>query len=52
MHNARFAAIGTPKELCALVGPQATLDDVFVALTGHEVKKGDEHDAGRPSLNR
>ena len=21
MHQARFAAVGTPKELCALVGP-------------------------------
>jgi len=52
MHQARFAAVGTPKELCALVGPQATLDDVFVALTGHEIKKGEQHDAGRHSVNQ
>jgi ABC-2 type transport system ATP-binding protein len=30
----RLAAIGTPAELKAGVGPGATLDDVFVALTG------------------
>jgi ABC-2 type transport system ATP-binding protein len=53
MHAAHLAAIGTPAELCAQIGPEATLDDVFVALTGHESKnKEEERDAQRLSLNQ
>ena len=33
LHEGRLVASGTPAELCASVGPQATLDDVFVQLT-------------------
>ena len=50
MHEARLAAVGTPAELCAQVGPQATLDDVFVALTGQKIKLREQHDAERRSL--
>ncbi len=45
MHAGRLAATGTPPELCAKVGPHATLDDVFVALTGQEIKSSDQHHA-------
>jgi ABC-2 type transport system ATP-binding protein len=30
----RIAAVGTPAELKARVGPEATLDDVFIRLVG------------------
>ncbi len=39
MHAANLAAIGTPAELCVQVGPQATLDDVFLSLTGRAIKR-------------
>jgi ABC-2 type transport system ATP-binding protein len=39
LHEARLVALGTPVELCAQIGPNATLDDVFVALTGHDMGK-------------
>ena len=50
MHEARLAAVGTPAELCAQVGPQATLDDVFVALTGQVIKMREQHHEDRRSL--
>jgi ABC-2 type transport system ATP-binding protein len=34
MHRGRIRAMGTPAELKASVGPHATLDDVFRAVTG------------------
>jgi ABC-2 type transport system ATP-binding protein len=34
LSNGRLVAIGTPNELKTRIGPQATLDDVFVALAG------------------
>ena len=34
IHTGHIAAVGTPAELKARVGAQATLDDVFAALTG------------------
>jgi len=34
MHRGRLAGFGTPAELKAKVGPQATLDDVFIEMTG------------------
>ncbi|HXT43035.1 MAG TPA: ATP-binding cassette domain-containing protein [Pseudonocardiaceae bacterium] len=36
MHRGRIRAIGTPAELKAGVGPHASLDDVFRAVTGDE----------------
>jgi ABC-2 type transport system ATP-binding protein len=33
LHDGRLVGQGTPAALCASVGPQATLDDVFVRLT-------------------
>ncbi|MEI9814892.1 MAG: ATP-binding cassette domain-containing protein [Acidobacteriota bacterium] len=49
LNASRLAAIGTSAELCAQIGPGATLDDVFVSLTGQEIPKG-EQDAHRRSL--
>ncbi|MGW5668514.1 AAA family ATPase [Micromonospora sp. NPDC003776] len=42
MHRGRVVAQGTPGELKTRVGPHATLDDVFIALTGgtHGVEEG------------
>jgi ABC-2 type transport system ATP-binding protein len=37
MHRGRIRAMGTPGELKAGVGPHATLDDVFRAVTGDEL---------------
>ncbi|MGH3601046.1 MAG: ABC transporter ATP-binding protein [Pseudonocardiaceae bacterium] len=37
MHRGRIRAQGTPTELKAGVGPHATLDDVFRAVTGDEL---------------
>ncbi|MGH3854386.1 MAG: ABC transporter ATP-binding protein [Pseudonocardiaceae bacterium] len=37
MHRGRILAQGTPSELKARVGPHATLDDVFRAVTGDEL---------------
>ena len=34
MHRGRIVALGTPAELKATVGPQATLEDVFIHYTG------------------
>ena len=34
LSRGRLVAIGTPAELKAKVGPNATLDDVFAALAG------------------
>jgi len=34
MQRGRLAGLGTPAELKAGVGPQATLDDVFIEMTG------------------
>jgi ABC-2 type transport system ATP-binding protein len=36
IHNGKFVAEGTADELKALVGPEATLEDTFIALTGSE----------------
>jgi ABC-2 type transport system ATP-binding protein len=37
LHAGRLEATGTPAELKARVGPKATLDDVFAAITGEEI---------------
>lgn len=47
MHAARLVAIGTPSELSAKVGPNANLDDVFVALTGQTTKPTREENDGQ-----
>ena len=40
MHAGRVVAIGTPKELESALGPDATMDDVFVHFTGGAVDEG------------
>ena len=40
MHLGKVAAIGTPAELKASIGENATLDDVFVHYSGYEVDSG------------
>lgn len=40
MHAGRLAAIGTPTELKRGVGPDATLDDVFVHYAGGTIAEG------------
>jgi ABC-2 type transport system ATP-binding protein len=37
LHAGRLQAVGTPAALKAKLGPQASLDDVFVALTGANI---------------
>jgi len=37
LHEGALEALGTPAELKAGVGPQATLDDVFIAITGGQI---------------
>jgi ABC-2 type transport system ATP-binding protein len=40
MHKGRIVALGTPTELKSQVGPEATMDDVFVHFTGGAVDQG------------
>lgn len=40
MHQGLVAAIGTPAELKAAVGPAANLEDVFVHFAGHSLESG------------
>ncbi len=40
MHAGHLASIGTPSELKDAVGPGASLDEVFVALTGADLEIG------------
>jgi ABC-2 type transport system ATP-binding protein len=40
MHLGKIVATGTPAELKAQVGPNATLDDVFSAFTGSQIMAG------------
>ncbi len=40
LHNGKMQALGTPAELTAKLGPTASLDDVFTALTGGEIEAG------------
>ncbi|MBB5158910.1 ABC transporter ATP-binding protein [Saccharopolyspora phatthalungensis] len=44
MHHGRIRNEGTPRELCAAVGPEATLEDAFRAVTGDAL--GDETGEG------
>jgi ABC-2 type transport system ATP-binding protein len=43
LHAGKVERVGTPTQLCAAVGPTATLDDVFVALTGAEIAIGGDY---------
>jgi ABC-2 type transport system ATP-binding protein len=40
MHQGHIASIGTPAELKALAGPEATLNDVFILSTGAAITEG------------
>ena len=40
MHLGRVAALGTPAELKAQIGPHASLDDVFKRFTGSDIDSG------------
>ena len=40
MHQGRLAARGTPAELKARIGPDATLDDVFAQVAGGTIEAG------------
>jgi len=40
IHQGRIQMVGTPDELKAPLGPEATLDDVFKKLTGAEIESG------------
>jgi ABC-2 type transport system ATP-binding protein len=40
MHGGKAAAVGTPAELKAVVGPGATLDDVFIHYSGGSIESG------------
>ena len=40
IHQGRIQMVGTPDELKATAGPEATLDDVFKKLTGAEIESG------------
>jgi ABC-2 type transport system ATP-binding protein len=40
IHQGRIQMVGTPDELKAQLGPEATLDDVFKKLTGAEIESG------------
>jgi ABC-2 type transport system ATP-binding protein len=51
MHHGKIAAIGSPADLRAAVGPQATLGDVFIHYTGAEISEGgDLRDVARTRL--
>jgi ABC-2 type transport system ATP-binding protein len=50
MDQGRIAAIGTPAELKARVGPDATLDDVFIQLTTR--REEDESKGGYSDVRR
>jgi len=40
MHQGKIAAIGSPADLKAAMGPQASLGDVFIRYTGAEISEG------------
>jgi ABC-2 type transport system ATP-binding protein len=40
MHQGKIAAIGSPADLKAAMGPQASLGDVFIHYTGAEISEG------------
>jgi ABC-2 type transport system ATP-binding protein len=51
MHRGVLAAMGTPAELKAQVGAEASLDDVFIHFTGAAISEGGElKDAARTRI--
>jgi len=51
LHAGRLEQAGTPKELKARIGPNATLDDVFAASTGIMLEAGGSFAVIRQSRN-
>jgi ABC-2 type transport system ATP-binding protein len=48
LHHGRLVAIGSPAELEAAVGAEATMDDVFVKFTGGSIdERGGYRDVAR-----
>lgn len=47
LHDGRLEKVGTPAELKAAIGPDATLDDVFARITGAEIESGGSYRAAR-----
>jgi ABC-2 type transport system ATP-binding protein len=47
MHWGKLAASGTPKELKAALGPDATLDDVFAHYSGGSIQEGGSYGGAR-----
>jgi ABC-2 type transport system ATP-binding protein len=43
LHQGRLEKVGTPAALKAGVGPDATLDDVFVSIAGHDIESGGDY---------
>ena len=44
LHRGKIVAEGTPRELKSGIGPQATLDDVFVRFSGGSIQAGGNYD--------
>ncbi|MGD0634481.1 MAG: ATP-binding cassette domain-containing protein [Beijerinckiaceae bacterium] len=47
LHLGRLEKVGTPAELKAEIGPDATLDDVFISIAGARIEIGDEYGNAR-----
>lgn len=43
LHLGKLALVGKPAELKAAIGPQATLDDVFVSISGGSIEEGGQY---------
>jgi len=43
LHRGRLEKVGTPAELKAEIGPDATLDDVFVSIAGEDAETAGEY---------
>ncbi len=49
LHQGRLEKVGTPAELKAEIGPDATLNDVFARVAGADIDMGGDHDNARRS---
>lgn len=47
LHRGRLEKVGTPTELKAEIGPEATLNDVFARIAGADIDMGGEHASAR-----
>jgi ABC-2 type transport system ATP-binding protein len=47
LHQGMVAGIGSPEHFLAEAGPGATLDDVFIRLTGDSLERGEYADVRR-----